>query len=102
MKDFEKDRVESALTTIFNINVMRFAGGKLGAVNGMTRSGQMELTSMQSEEVWTGITYGLTSTMIMEVIFTKNNLNHNLFYFNRISKLKDFLHLKEYTIRVII
>jgi non-lysosomal glucosylceramidase len=63
------------------MNVMRFAGGKLGAVNGMTRSGQMEITSMQSEEVWTGVTYGLTSTMIMEVISKKNNVTHNLVVF---------------------
>jgi non-lysosomal glucosylceramidase len=53
------------------MNVMRFGGGKLGAVNGMTRSGQVEITSMQSEEIWTGTTYGLASTMIMEVKFKK-------------------------------
>ncbi len=46
---------------------MEFGGGQLGAVNGMTKSGQLEIVSMQSEEVWTGVTYGLSSTMIMEV-----------------------------------
>jgi non-lysosomal glucosylceramidase len=46
---------------------MEFGGGKLGAVNGMTKSGQLEIVSMQSEEIWTGVTYGLSSTMIMEV-----------------------------------
>ncbi len=46
---------------------MEFGGGKLGAVNGMTKSGQLEIVSMQSEEIWTGVTYSLSSTMIMEV-----------------------------------
>jgi uncharacterized protein (DUF608 family) len=46
---------------------MEFGNGKLGAVNGMTKSGQLEIVSMQSEEIWTGVTYGLSSTMIMEV-----------------------------------
>jgi non-lysosomal glucosylceramidase len=70
LKDFEKDRVDSVLNTIFNTNVMTFGGGKIGAVNGMTRSGQLEIVSMQSEEIWTGVTYGLSSTMIMEVRFS--------------------------------
>ncbi|CAF2719013.1 unnamed protein product [Rotaria sp. Silwood2] len=64
--DFEKDRISSVLNTIFNMNVMAFGQGKIGAVNGMTSSGQLEVVSMQSEEIWTGVTYGLSSTMIME------------------------------------
>jgi non-lysosomal glucosylceramidase len=51
------------------MNVMAFGAGKLGAVNGMTSSGQLEIVSMQSEEIWIGVTYGLSSTMIMEVEF---------------------------------
>lgn len=63
------------LDTIFKMNVMEFGEGKLGAVNGMTKSGQLEITSMQSEEIWTGVTYSLSSTMIMEVnIFFITNL----------------------------
>jgi uncharacterized protein (DUF608 family) len=46
---------------------LKFGNGKLGAVNGMTKSGQLEITSMQSEEIWTGVTFSLSSTMIMEV-----------------------------------
>lgn len=65
------------LNTVFDMNVMRFGDGKLGAVNGMTRSGQLEIVSMQSEEVWTGVTYGLTSTMIMEVKY--NNKKKRMF-----------------------
>jgi non-lysosomal glucosylceramidase len=47
---------------------MVFGNGKLGAVNGMTSSGHSEIVSMQSEEIWTGVTHALASTMIMEVI----------------------------------
>lgn len=67
LQDFEKERVESVLKTVYNTNVIAFGGGKLGAVNGMTRSGQLETVSMQSEEIWTGVTHGLASTMMMEV-----------------------------------
>lgn len=51
------------------MNVMELTGGKMGAVNGMTKLGKLETVSLQSEEIWTGVTYGLSSTMIMEVIF---------------------------------
>jgi non-lysosomal glucosylceramidase len=67
--DFEKERVDSVLNTIYEMNVIKFGNGQLGAVNGMTKSGQLEITSMQSEEVWTGVTFSLSSTMIMEVKF---------------------------------
>ncbi|CAF4096168.1 unnamed protein product, partial [Rotaria magnacalcarata] len=72
-EDFEKERVNSVLDTIFKINVMKFCNGTMGAVNGMTKSGQLETVSLQSEEIWTGVTYGLSSTMIME------NLNYEAF-----------------------
>jgi uncharacterized protein (DUF608 family) len=65
-------RIDSVLKTIFEMNVMQFGNGKLGAVNGMTKTGQVEIVSMQSEEIWTGVNYGLSSTMIMEV----RNLTH--------------------------
>lgn len=48
---------------------MAFSNGTLGAVNGMTRDGQVEIASMQSEEIWTGVTYALSSMMIAEVKF---------------------------------
>lgn len=61
--------MQSVLNTVFDMNVIKFGEGKLGAVNGMTKSGNLEITSMQSEEIWTGVTYSLSSTMIMEVRF---------------------------------
>lgn len=48
--------------------------GNLGAVNGFVlnsnpnKPGTVDLTTIQSEEVWTGVTYALASTMLYEVI----------------------------------
>jgi non-lysosomal glucosylceramidase len=56
----------AALMTIYDWNVQRFAGGTLGAVNGMRPNGTVDRTSMQSQEVWTGTTYALAAAMIQE------------------------------------
>ena len=64
---FEKEKIQSCLETIFEFNVMKYANGKGGAVNGMRPDGTVDLTSMQSEEMWVGITAGLASLMIFEV-----------------------------------
>jgi non-lysosomal glucosylceramidase len=47
---------------------MKYANGKGGAVNGMRPDGTVDITSMQSEEMWVGITAGLASLMIFEVL----------------------------------
>ena len=60
----DETKVLSSLTMIFSNNVMRFAEGSLGAVNGMLDGGGVDRTAIQSEEVWTGVTYGLASLMI--------------------------------------
>ena len=38
---FPKDHIESALKTVFQMNVMRFQGGFMGAVNGMRPCGRV-------------------------------------------------------------
>ena len=49
---------------------MKYGEGKpAGAVNGMRPNGQVDITSMQSEEMWVGITDSLASLMIYEVKF---------------------------------
>ncbi|XP_078701010.1 non-lysosomal glucosylceramidase-like [Branchiostoma floridae x Branchiostoma belcheri] len=60
------DHVASSLRKVYDFNVMQFHQGTMGAVNGMRPSGKKDLTSMQSEEVWTGITYALAASMIQE------------------------------------
>lgn len=40
----------------------------MGAVNGMQPHGVPDRTSVQSDEVWVGVVYGLAATMIQEVM----------------------------------
>jgi non-lysosomal glucosylceramidase len=58
------EHVTSALKKIYDYNVRRFAGGQMGAVNGMRPDGQVDTSSNQSQEVWTGVTYALAATML--------------------------------------
>lgn len=46
---------------------MLFNNGNMGAVNGFNTNGKVENYTIQSEEVWIGVTYALASTMIHEV-----------------------------------
>lgn len=64
---FGSSRVRTALQTIYDHNVLQFADGQLGAVNGMFPDGSIDTFTVQSEEMWTGVTYGLAATMIKEV-----------------------------------
>ncbi|XP_038646682.1 non-lysosomal glucosylceramidase [Scyliorhinus canicula] len=63
---FPKTHVLSALKTIFELNVMSFANGTMGAVNGMRPNGTIDTSSVQSDEVWIGVVYGLAATMMQE------------------------------------
>ncbi|XP_032887405.1 non-lysosomal glucosylceramidase [Amblyraja radiata] len=63
---FPKSHIQCALKTIFELNVMSFANGLMGAVNGMRPDGTIDTSSVQSDEVWTGVVYGLAATMIQE------------------------------------
>lgn len=51
------------------MNVQGFNGGTMGAVNGMMPDGNVDSFTVQSEEVWTGVTYALSSLMISHVSF---------------------------------
>lgn len=58
--------VRSALTTVYDWNVQRFGGGRMGAVNGMRPNGAPDSTSMQAQEVWSGTTYAVAAAMLQE------------------------------------
>lgn len=65
------EKALSCLQTIFKYNVEMFGNGEyIGAVNGMrpNPSGHQDIdhTCLQSREVWTGTTYALASTMILQ------------------------------------
>lgn len=64
---FPKEKIQSALKSVFDLNVMGFAEGQMGAVNGMRPEGVPDRSSVQSDEVWIGVVYGLAATMIHEV-----------------------------------
>ncbi|PRP85802.1 non-lysosomal glucosylceramidase isoform 6 [Planoprotostelium fungivorum] len=69
----EEEMVKGILDVVYENNVVKFGkkmkekvGHHIGAVNGMRPSGVADTTSIQSQEVWTGTTYALASTMILE------------------------------------
>lgn len=55
-----------ALRKIFEFNVMKFANGEMGAVNGVAPDGSIVHTNEQIQEVWTGTTLGLAALMLAE------------------------------------
>lgn len=79
---FPEDKVKSSLRTVFENNVMKFQDGTMGAVNGFTASGSKDVITLQSEEVWIGVTYALAATMLQEVaILNINFMNKNILLF---------------------
>jgi non-lysosomal glucosylceramidase len=57
------DRITTTLRTVFESNVMGFAGGTMGAVNGIRADGSIDNSGLQSAEVWVGVTYALAACM---------------------------------------
>ncbi|OIW13151.1 hypothetical protein TanjilG_09185 [Lupinus angustifolius] len=62
---FDDFKIKSALRKVYDFNVMKVKGGRMGAVNGMNPNGKVDDTCMQSREIWTGVTYGVAATMIL-------------------------------------
>lgn len=56
----------SALEKVYNFNVLKLKNGKRGALNGMLPNGEPDMSSMQSREIWTGVTYAVAAGMIHE------------------------------------
>ncbi|OXU32049.1 hypothetical protein TSAR_002854 [Trichomalopsis sarcophagae] len=63
---FPQDRVRSSLETVFQNNVMKYKNGQQGAVNGFSPTGSIDYSCIQSEEMWTGVAYGLAALLIHE------------------------------------
>ncbi|PIK61130.1 putative non-lysosomal glucosylceramidase-like [Apostichopus japonicus] len=63
---FPVSNVQSALRTIYEMNVLSMKDGTFGAINGMRPNGKVDSTSLQGEEIWTGVTYALAANMIQE------------------------------------
>ncbi|XP_058094705.1 uncharacterized protein LOC131240472 [Magnolia sinica] len=62
---FDESKIRSALQKVFEFNVMKVRGGRMGAVNGMNPNGKVDDSCMQSREVWTGVTYSVAATMLL-------------------------------------
>ncbi|GLT68595.1 hypothetical protein SLA2020_408090 [Shorea laevis] len=62
---FDDFKIRSALQKIYDYNVMKVKGGRMGAVNGMHPNGKVDETCMQSREIWTGVTYAVAANMIL-------------------------------------
>jgi non-lysosomal glucosylceramidase len=56
----------SALKLVYDLNVMRFEEGTLGAVNGMRPDGTVDRSCLQSQEVWPGTTFAVAAAMLQE------------------------------------
>jgi non-lysosomal glucosylceramidase len=61
-----RDMQLSALKKIYNFNVLKFADGSMGAVNGIAPDGSLVKTNEQVQEVWTGTTFGLAAFMLSD------------------------------------
>jgi non-lysosomal glucosylceramidase len=61
-----REMQQSALKKIFDYNVMKFAEGNMGAVNGITADGKLITLkdNQQVREVWTGTTMGVAGLML--------------------------------------
>jgi len=45
---------------------LKFAGGEMGAVNGIAADGTIITSNEQVQEVWTGTTFGLAALMLAD------------------------------------
>jgi non-lysosomal glucosylceramidase len=61
-----RDMQTKALRKIFDFNVMKFANGEMGAVNGIGPDGKPLAGNEQVLEVWTGTTFGLAALMLSD------------------------------------
>jgi non-lysosomal glucosylceramidase len=57
---------KKALNRIFNYNVLKFADGQMGAVNGIAADGTIIKSNEQVQEVWGGTTFALAALMLGE------------------------------------
>ncbi|MGA8552906.1 MAG: glycoside hydrolase family 116 protein, partial [Candidatus Acidiferrales bacterium] len=55
-----------ALQKVYDNNVMKFANGRMGALNGISANGEIMNDNEQLQEVWIGTTFSVASEMIFE------------------------------------
>ncbi|XP_057864285.2 uncharacterized protein LOC131072213 isoform X2 [Cryptomeria japonica] len=62
----DKEKAQRALDKVYQFNVLKLGHGKMGAVNGMQPDGKVDMSAIQSREIWTGVTYAVAAAMIHE------------------------------------
>ncbi|HUK24921.1 MAG TPA: non-lysosomal glucosylceramidase [Terriglobales bacterium] len=55
-----------ALQKIYDFNVMKFANGQMGAVNGIAPDGSLMQANQQVQEVWLGATFSVAALMLAD------------------------------------
>lgn len=60
------DMQRKTLKKIFDFNVMKFAKGEMGAVNGIAADGTIIKTNEQVQEVWCGTTFSVAALMLAD------------------------------------
>jgi len=60
------DMQHKALKKIFDFNVMKFANGEMGAVNGIAADGTIIKSNEQVQEVWGGTTFSVAALMLSD------------------------------------
>lgn len=61
-----RDMQVKALKKIYDTNVMKFANGEMGAVNGIGSDGRLLDINEQVKEVWTGTTFAVAALMLSD------------------------------------
>jgi len=61
-----KEMRVSAMKKVFDFNVMKYANGEMGALNGMGSDGSILKDNEQIQEVWTGTTFAAAAEMLAE------------------------------------
>jgi non-lysosomal glucosylceramidase len=61
-----KDMQQKTLKKIFDFNVMKFAKGEMGAVNGIAPDGTIIKSNEQVQEVWGGTTFSVAALMVSD------------------------------------
>ncbi|GER29230.1 non-lysosomal glucosylceramidase [Striga asiatica] len=62
----DEEKARKALETVYNFNVLKVKNGRMGAANGMLPNGEPDMCTMQSREIWSGVTYAVAAAMIHE------------------------------------
>ncbi|XP_073138947.1 uncharacterized protein [Henckelia pumila] len=62
----DEEKAKTSLEKVYDFNVLKVKDGRRGAANGMMPNGEPDACTMQSREIWSGVTYAVAAAMIQE------------------------------------